>query len=107
MTPTSTFFAYFIAIVVILWLIYYLSKPTYEQFGNDAFWADRYCNGDSSAPYINPQYCLTSTDLPFWNSQIGTRRNMSYDLRGDPLIIPKTWVPFNMSSTTPIYNRGI
>lgn len=71
------------------------------------FWAEEYCSGESSAPYVDPQYCFSSTMWPFWNISLGTRRNMSYDLRGDPLIIPKQFVPFNMSPNTPIYNRPL
>jgi hypothetical protein len=29
---------------------------------------------------------------------------MSYDLRGDPVVIPKTQFPWNNSSLAPIYN---
>ncbi len=32
-------------------------------------------------------FFMDYTNLPWWNSR-GSTRNMSYDLRGDPLIIP-------------------
>jgi hypothetical protein len=52
-----------------------------------------------------PNY-YTHTEFPFMNTQMGTTRNMSYDLRGD-YYIPKMWTPFNMSSYVPIRNRSI
>ena len=47
------------------------------------------------------------TNLPWWNTSLGNTRNMSYDLRGDPVIIPKTNFVWNNSSIFPIHNRGI
>ena len=47
------------------------------------------------------------TNLPWWNSRLGNTRNMSYDLRGDPLIIQRTNFLWNNGSQIPIYNRGI
>ena len=34
-------------------------------------------------------------------------RNMSYDLRGDPLIIPRRRMVWNNPNRIPIYNSGI
>lgn len=46
------------------------------------------------------------TNFPWWNSRIGMTRNMSYDLRGDPLIINSAPIsPWNNSSIYPIYNN--
>jgi hypothetical protein len=47
------------------------------------------------------------TDLPWNNSRLGNTNNMSYDLRGDPMVIPRTQFPWNNSSLVPIYNQGI
>jgi hypothetical protein len=47
------------------------------------------------------------TNLPWWNTPLGTTSNMSYDLRGDPLVIPKKDFVWNNSSTIPIYNSAI
>lgn len=44
------------------------------------------------------------TNLPWNNMQLGTTSNMSYDLRGDPLVIPRNDFIWNNSSTVPIYN---
>ena len=44
---------------------------------------------------------------PFWGIRQGQTSNMSYDLRGDPVIIPKYPTMFNYSTLTPIYNRPI
>jgi hypothetical protein len=47
------------------------------------------------------------TNLPWNNMALGTTSNMSYDLRGDPLVIPRTNFVWNNSSTVPIYNPPI
>lgn len=55
-------------------------------------------------------YLTTHTMFPFWNTQLGSTRNMSYDLRGDVPINPigKSFVgPWNISSTVPIYNKPL
>lgn len=44
------------------------------------------------------------TNLPWWNTPLGNTSNMSYDLRSDPLVIPRTNFVWNNSSTFPIYN---
>ena len=46
-------------------------------------------------------------NYPFWNMRFGQTSNMSYDLRGDPLIIPKYPFLWNYSTLTPIYNRHL
>ena len=49
----------------------------------------------------------THTNFPFWNSQLGSTRNMSYDLRGDVPIYPGYVGPWNISSTAPIQNKPL
>ena len=46
-------------------------------------------------------------NYPFWNSRVGQTSNMSYDLRGDPLIIPKYPFMWNYSTLTPIHNKTL
>ena len=50
---------------------------------------------------------LTHTDYPWWNVQLGTTGNMSYDLRGDVPIGSGYLGPWNISSTTPIHNKPL
>ena len=48
-----------------------------------------------------------STDLPWNNTELGVTSNMSYDLRGDPMVIPRVQVsPWNNPEVYPIYNTG-
>ncbi len=48
-----------------------------------------------------------STDLPWNNMTQGVTHNMSYDLRGDPLVIPRETIsPWNNPEVYPIYNTG-
>jgi hypothetical protein len=68
-------------------------------------------------PLINPAYSSLwhgyyipwsngYTDLPWWNTSLGNTTNMSYDLRGDPLEIPRTNFVWNNGTNFPIYNQG-
>ena len=58
-------------------------------------------NGYTNLPWFEePRFA-------WWNTSLGNTKNMSYDLRGDPLVIPKTQFPWNNSSLSPIYNPGI
>lgn len=55
-------------------------------------------------------YQLYQSFIPmnwYWNYNSGTTTNMSYDLRGDPIIIPKKNFIWNNSSLFPIHNRGL
>ena len=47
------------------------------------------------------------TNFPWWNTQIGNTKNMSYDLRGDPIVIPKNNFVWMNSTIIPIYNKSI
>lgn len=44
------------------------------------------------------------TDNEWNNIRLGNTRNMSYDIRGDPLEIPVTNFVWNNATTFPIYN---
>lgn len=55
---------------------------------------------DYSIPYLNGD-----TNFPWNNMTVGTKNNMSYDIRGDPLVIPHKMVsPWDNPETYPIYN---
>ena len=56
---------------------------------------------------IHDPYYIPQTDFPFWNTQLGSKRNMSYDLRGDASIPYIMWTPFNMPSRIPIRNKPL
>lgn len=47
------------------------------------------------------------TNFPWWNTSLGNTSNMSYDLRGDPLVIPRTNYVWNNPTNFPIYNPPI
>jgi len=113
----------FILILILLLVIIYINRNNFiEKF-------DAYQTFQSYIPtnvYKLPAYPLINqsfssnwfsnflipywngyTNLPWWNSRLGNTTNMSYDLRGDPLVIPRTNFVWNNSSTLPIYNKGI
>jgi hypothetical protein len=58
-------------------------------------------------PYGLNMYMSTHTNFPFWNTQLGSRRNMSYDIRGD-IPIPKQYVgPWLQGTRIPIINKPL
>ena len=61
-----------------------------------------YTSSDNDLMYLG-----THTQFPFWNVQLGSKKNMSYDLRGDVPITPGYVGPWNLSSTQPIYNKPL
>lgn len=60
-------------------------------------------NTETYAMIATDQY----TDFPFWNTQIDSTKNMSYDLRGDVQIPYFMQMPFNMTSIMPIQNTSL
>lgn len=64
----------------------------------------------SDSPYLNGYYIPFSngyTNLPWWNTSLGNTSNMSYDIRGDPSIIPRTNFVWNNGTNFPIYNQPV
>ena len=64
----------------------------------------------TDSPYWNGFYIPWSngyTNLPWWNTSLGNTSNMSYDLRGDPLVIPRTNFVWNNGTNFPIYNQSV
>lgn len=75
-------------------MVPFVPMNTYKYPSTGWFWG--------GVPYFNG-----STDLPWENRLVGTTRNMSYDLRGDPLVIPRQTIsPWNNPEVYPIYNSG-
>jgi len=63
---------------------------------------------DFSDFWYRPYGLNMYTNFPFWNTQIGTTRNMSYDLRGDiPIPRGQTGPWLNSSREGPIMNRPL
>ena len=96
---------YFLFILILVIILFYIhdNSNCFENFYypvHQAFNFDPYYN--SIIPYYGDY-----TNFPFWNTQIGQTTNMSYDLRGDPIVIPRTTFAWNNSDIFPIYNRSI
>lgn len=81
---------YFVLILIITLVIMIYNSKIFEKFGLQMH-----------------QAFFDHTNFPFWNTRIGQTTNMSYDLRGDPIIIPKRNFLWNNSGLVPIYNVGI
>lgn len=86
-----------LVLILILIFFYIYQKSFRENFM--VYW--------SGSPVEPLPYVDDHTNWPFWNSRIGQTSNMSYDLRGDPIIIPKYPFMWNYSTLTPIYNKKL
>ena len=94
-----------IILLLILWFPYIFNRnkrydhydiitsPTYQEYN------------DEYRSHYDPYD--THTNFPFWNSQLGSTRNMSYDLRGDVPIPHYMNIPFNMGTRVPIRNKPL
>jgi predicted PurR-regulated permease PerM len=104
-----------IFIIVILMSIYILIPcfittsyiiTKYPKINNDNK-INKINKNDKIEKFNDRMYQSTHTNFPFWNTQIGSTRNMSYDLRGD---IPLKWSytgPWLNSSWFPIHNKPL
>lgn len=116
----------FIFILILVLVFFYLVQDMWVEMFNVAYQTFQSyvpLNGVPPNGYKYPMYPLTNspanwfynffpilngyTNLPWNNMALGTTSNMSYDLRGDPLVIPRTNFVWNNSSTVPIYNPPI
>ena len=77
-----------IMVVILITLLDLIFKDTIEGF-NDSI------------------YLLTHTQFPWYNTQIGTKRGMSYDIRGDIPPMPDYIGPWNISPHFPIMNKPL
>ena len=89
-----------IAVIVLVMMTCKSIKEGFHVRGYPKYFNYRYLDDYYWSPY-------THTDYPFWNYQLGRRRNMSYDLRGDVPIPYAGWSPFLMSSGVPIRNKPL
>lgn len=111
----------YVFILIILLVFFYLNQDMWIEMFSAA-----YQTFQSYAPintFKYPMYPLTNspanwfynffpilngyTNLPWNNMALGTTSNMSYDLRGDSVVIPRTEFVWNNPSTFPIYNPPI
>ena len=91
-----------IALIILIILLQYLFTKRSDSFASIR-------NSPASVyydEYYDPAFD-THTNFAFWNTQRGTKRGMSYDLRGDVPIGQRQIFPFNMSSTVPIVNKPL
>jgi hypothetical protein len=100
----------YVLILILFYTWTYLSNSESEDFmvywSGPPVFAPVFAPFAPYAPY-GPDDVSNYPNWPFWNTRLGQTTNMSYDLRGDPLIIPKTPYMWNNSTLTPIYNRGL
>lgn len=88
----------FILILILVLIYFYI----HQEYLNEYFLV--YWSGSPIEPL---EYSVKQTNWPFWNSRVGQTTNMSYDLRGEPLTIPKYPFMWNYSTLTPIQNKKL
>ena len=81
---------YFIIIAILFLLALFINVQVFEYFS-----ISKYLQYDDH------------TDFLFNNTKLGNTNNMSYDLRGDPIIITPEEYAWNNSGSYPIYNTSI
>lgn len=108
----------FIFILILILIFLYLNQNTWIEMFNVAYQTFQsvipinankfplYPLTNSSENWFNRFFPFYNgyTNLPWWNTSLGNTTNMSYDIRGDPLIIPRSNFVWNNSSIYPIYN---
>jgi len=96
-----------IILLLILWFPFAIKKQNeqYDTINEVSYYPYDNINNDNNNFY--DPYLATHTNFPFWNTQMGSTRNMSYDLRGDVPIPYYMNVPFNMGTRIPIRNRPL
>ena len=100
----------FIIILILILIFFYINQDRWiETFS-------MYQTFQSFAPlnvYKYPfyptfmSYWNGYTNFPWWNTSLGNTSNMSYDLRGDPLVIPRSNFVWQNATRFPIYNQGV
>lgn len=111
----------YIFILILLFVFFYLNQDMWIEMFTTAYQTFQSYIPVNTFKY--PMYPLTNsssnwfynffpilngyTNLPWNNMALGNTSNMSYDLRGDPLVIPRTEFVWNNPSTFPIYNPPI
>lgn len=101
---------YFVFIIILILLLIYLNpKIKIEKFkfpyGINTYKYTPFSKSNIYGYYI-PWY-NDYTNFPWNNTKLGNTSNMSYDIRGDPIIIPKTDYIWNNGTVFPIHNRFI
>ncbi len=97
-------------LILLLFLSILMYSIKVESFNNT--WSYRhpkyypYLNSNPNTNTIIPIF-YTHTNYPWNNMQIGTRRRMSWDLRGDPYIVYPRYYPWNNPEVIPIQNKSI
>lgn len=94
-----------IIVILLFVLILFYAYTLYINQDNEDFMV--YWSGGPVANIPNVASYPNFVNFPFWNTRMGQTSNMSYDLRGDPLTIPKYLTMFNYSTLTPIYNKQL
>jgi hypothetical protein len=92
-------------IVILILFIVYLCKSNKEGFIWGGWKRDRYMYDPRL--YYMPIYSKYFYDHIYFDPYLRSSRNESYDIRGDPIIIPRKWYAWNNGVLNPIYPNGM
>lgn len=99
----------FILGLILILCVFYAYFSNTESFANYQMY-QMFHSLPFDPPYpLNPQIASTGdyTTMPWNNMMIGNTTNMSYDLRGDPIVIPKENFVWLNGTVFPIHNPHI
>jgi len=105
-----TYYMNTILILLFVLLLFYsyliISNILYHE-NFMVYWSGPPVDSLPDADNYTDNYTNNYTNWPWENMRIGQTSNMSYDLRGDPIQIPKYPFMWNYSTLTPIYNKKL
>ena len=100
---------FIIFVVIVLFLIIYNSnnKENFNSIASPISLKNNYYN--TYLPKYKINRYLTHTNLPWWNTQFGSKRNMLYDIRGNPFYYKINYKisPWNLPTRIPIFNKTL
>ncbi len=107
MAKMTNILLFLVIILTCLLFVIIYKKYFQNSDGPETFWTGSMVNAQYYPGTVWPVTQAGYTNFPFWNTQLGSKRNMSYDLRGDVPIRRQYTGPWLQASQTPIYNRPL
>lgn len=100
-----------VIIIALVAILYFITNKQLNSISEKYINKKKVCR-HTSCTSDKFSYINTHTNFPFWNTQIGTKRGMIYDLRGMPNFFNPNYdnkiIPFGMSpKNLPIVNKSI
>lgn len=95
-----------IILLIILWILCILDNKNKHYDHYVSITDTPYQRYGTEYESLHDPHLQTYTNYPFWNLQVGSKRGMSYDLRGD-IPIPYRQFAWNNGTRIPIRNKPL